>query len=91
MTDLEEPVGNRVPVAQELVVAGNAEVERASDAEQRAGIAAFASGLRIRVGEIERELALQIHDAQRLPARDDVTEAEPGAEHGVEAGLFRVE
>ena len=35
VADLEQPVGDRVPVAEQLVVARDAEVERAPDAEQR--------------------------------------------------------
>ena len=37
VADLEEPVGHRIPVAEQLFVARNAEVERAPDAEERSG------------------------------------------------------
>ena len=36
VADLEQPVGDGVPVAEQLVVARDAEVERAADAEERA-------------------------------------------------------
>ena len=38
VANLEQPVGDGVPIAQHLVVARDAEVEGAPDAEERAGI-----------------------------------------------------
>src|SRR5262249_25898717 len=60
MTNLEEPVGDRVPVFQHLFIARDAEVKRAPNAEERSGaisIPGAGGGER----EIERKLALQVH------------------------------
>src|SRR5215208_7171762 len=58
MPNLVEPVGDRVPVREQLVVAWDAEVEGASDTEERTALVAAAPVLRRRQGEVEGELAL---------------------------------
>src|SRR2546428_11084795 len=60
MANLEEPVGAGVPVAQQLVVARNAEVECAPDSKKRAGIPSGATACPLG-GEIEWELTFQVH------------------------------
>src|SRR5262249_3997474 len=70
MANLEEPICDEVPVAQQLVVARDTEVEGTPNTEQCAGIPrAVAACPRIRESEIEGELALQIY--QRIADRSE--------------------
>src|SRR5260370_39305048 len=74
MTDLEESIGDRIPIAEELVVRWNAEVQSSPDAEQRLALVSILT-LRRRVSEVERELRFEIYErvahfvdtADRLP------------------------
>src|SRR5205823_5540939 len=66
VADLVEAVGDRVPVGQQLWVAGNAEVQRAPDTQQRAAGVAVA-GRRLRRGQVEGELGLELD--QRVARR----------------------
>src|SRR5262249_1737639 len=66
VANLEESVGHRVPVAEELIVAWNAEVERAPNAEKWPGGIRICP-LRLRQAKVERELAFELH--QRIAHR----------------------
>ena len=60
VADLEQPVGDGVPVAEQVLVLRDAEVQRAPDAEQRAALVARVASAGRRGGhEVERELGLQ--------------------------------
>ena len=66
VADLEQPVGHRIPVAEQLVVGRDAEVECASDAEQRSGGVRIVACVDGRL-KIERKLAFEID--QRIADR----------------------
>src|SRR5713101_5647840 len=62
VANFEEPVGDSVPIAQQLVVGRNTEIESTPNTKKRAGIPAAAPRPRIRSGEVEWKLALQVHE-----------------------------
>src|SRR5260370_1021388 len=61
MADLEEAIGDRIPIAEELVVRWNADGQSSADAEQRLALVSILT-LRRRVSEVERELRFEIYE-----------------------------
>ena len=62
MANLEQAVGDSVPIAKQLFVGRNRKVECAPDSKQRAGIRCAANRPRIWGREIEWKLPLQLHE-----------------------------
>ena len=69
VADFEEPIGDGIPIPQQLVVFGNAEVEGATDAEQRTGVAGIAIRLWSRCAQVEGDLTFQVD--QRIANRSE--------------------
>ena len=61
VANLEQAVGDRVPVRQQLVVARHAEVETATDAAEGAGLRAGDGFVRQR-REVEGQIALELFE-----------------------------